>query len=60
MALDFGNIAVFSFIDSVSEYSAINGKYRIGFPFKIILPLLIYDVTINIYLTAHFVYFAKL
>jgi hypothetical protein len=59
VALGFGSIAVFSFIDPVAERSPIDRKCRIGLPFKITLPLLIYDVTINVYLTAHFVYFAR-
>jgi hypothetical protein len=59
IALGFGSIAVFSFMDPVAELSPVDGKCRIGLPFKITLPLLIYDVCINVYLTAHFVYFAR-
>jgi len=57
--LGFGCIAVFSFIFPVAERSLTDRKCRIGLPFKITLPLLIYDVMINVYLTAHFVYFAR-
>lgn len=56
--LGFGCIAVFAFIDPVADLSS-SGVCRIGVPLKITLPLLVYDVTINIYLTAHFVYFAR-
>jgi hypothetical protein len=43
----------------VDEISPTDYKCRIGLPFKITLPLLIYDITINVYLTCHFVYFAR-
>src|SRR4030095_9280654 len=59
VALGFGCIAVFSFIFPGAERSPTDQKCRIGLPFKLTLPLLIYDVAINVYLTAHFVYFAR-
>jgi len=59
VALGFGCIAVFAFIFPVAERSPTDKKCRIGLPFKLTLPLLIYDVMINVYLTAHFVYFAR-
>jgi hypothetical protein len=59
VALGFGTIAVLSFIFPVAEFSAVDGKCRIGLPFKITLPLLIYDTIINVYLTCHFLYFAR-
>jgi len=57
--LGFGSIAVLSFVFPISEVSKDGDNCRIGLPFKITLPLLIYDVSINVYLTAHFVYFAR-
>src|SRR6266511_198376 len=59
VALGFGSIAVLSFIYPEADLSPADGKCRIGLPFKITMPLLIYDVAINCYLTAHFVYFAR-
>ena len=55
--LGFGSIAIFSFIFPVAEFS--DNKCRIGLPFKITLPLLVYDITINLYLTSHFLYFVR-
>ena len=57
--LGFGTIAVLSFIFPDAEFSTVDSKCRIGAPFKITLPLLIYDVIINVYLTCHFLYFAR-
>jgi hypothetical protein len=59
VALGFGTIAILSFIFPVAEFSTVDGKCRIGLPFKITLPLLIYDISINVYLTFHFLYFAR-
>src|SRR5271156_5336671 len=59
VALGFGTIAILSFIFPVAEFSTVDGKCRIGLPFKITLPLLIYDISINVYLTLHFLYFAR-
>ena len=59
VTLGFGTIAVLSFIFPVAEFSTVDGKCRIGLPFKITLPLLIYDISINVYLTFHFLYFAR-
>ncbi|KAK5046823.1 hypothetical protein LTR84_007177 [Exophiala bonariae] len=57
LVLGFGSIAVLSFIFPVAELS--DGQCRIGLPFKITLPLLIYDITINLYLTGHFLHFSR-
>jgi hypothetical protein len=46
--LGFGSIAVLSFIFPVAEFS--DRKCRIGLPFKITQPLLVYDIIINLYL----------
>jgi len=59
VALGFGSIAVLSFMFPIAELSAVDGKCRIGLPFKITLPLLIYDISINVYLTSHFLYFSR-
>ena len=59
VVLGFGTIAILSFIFPVAELSAVDGKCRIGLPFKITLPLLIYDISINVYLTFHFLCFAR-
>jgi hypothetical protein len=59
LTLGFGTIAVLSFIFPDAEFSTVDSKCRIGAPFKITLPLLIYDVIINVYLTCHFLYFAR-
>jgi len=57
LVLGFGSIAILSFIFPVAELS--EGRCRIGLPFKVTLPLLIYDITINLYLTGHFLYFSR-
>lgn len=57
LVLGFGSIAVLSFMFPVAELS--DGRCRIGLPFKITLPLLIYDVSINLYLTGHFLHFSR-
>ena len=50
----FGVIAVFAFLYPVTSLSKIDGKCRIGLPFKVTLPLLVYDILINLSLTAFF------
>ncbi|KEF58738.1 uncharacterized protein A1O9_06664 [Exophiala aquamarina CBS 119918] len=57
LVLGFGSIAILSFMFPVAELT--DGRCRIGLPFKITLPLLIYDVTINLYLTGHFLHFSR-
>ena len=51
----FGTIAVFAFLGPVVEISSIDGKCRIGLPFHVTLPLLIYDICINMGMTILFV-----
>ena len=51
----FGAIAVFAFLGPVVEISSIDGKCRIGLPFHVTLPLLIYDICINVGMTILFV-----
>ena len=47
-------IAVFAFLYRVTSLSMIDGKCRIGLPFKVTLPLLVYDILINLSLTGFF------
>ena len=47
-------IAVFAFLYPVTSLSMIDGKCRIGLPFKVTLPLLVYDILINLSLTGFF------
>ncbi|KEF53883.1 uncharacterized protein A1O9_10285, partial [Exophiala aquamarina CBS 119918] len=55
VVLGFRSIAILSFMFPVAEFT--DSKYYIGLPFKITLPLLIYDITINLYLTSYFLHF---
>ena len=55
--LGFGSIAIFSFIFPIAEFA--DGKCHIGLPFRITLPLLVYDIAINLYLTSYFLYFVR-
>lgn len=55
VVLGFGTIAVFAFIKPVYEISGADGKCRIGLPFEITLPLLIYDILMNIGMTFLFI-----
>ena len=57
--LGFGTIAIFCFIEPVAQMSPVDGKCRIGLPFKITLPLLIYDIITNTSLTAVFLYLVR-
>lgn len=51
----FGTIGVFAFLDPVTGISATDGKCRIGLPFKTALPLLVFDILVNFFLTSVFV-----
>src|SRR6201996_9277833 len=51
VVLGFGSIAILSFIFPVANFS--DHTCHIGLPSKITLPLLVYDITINVYLTSH-------
>ena len=53
--LGFGTIAIFAFIMPVVEISRNDGRCRIGLPFRVTLPLLIYDILMNLGMTALFV-----
>ncbi|KAI9799678.1 MAG: hypothetical protein M1825_004413 [Sarcosagium campestre] len=52
--LGFGTIAVFAFLKPVSEISKTDGKCRIGVPLEVSLPLLTYDILINLGMTMLF------
>ena len=52
----FGCIAVVSFIYPIAEVSTKDGKCRIGLPLKVTIPLLAFDFTIIIGMTATFIY----
>lgn len=50
----FGTIAVFAFLEPVVDVSELDGKCRIGLPLKITLPLLVYDILMNVGMTVLF------
>lgn len=52
----FGTIAVAGFVWPTSEISSIDGRCRIGLPRYVTIPLLTFDVIINVFLTLIFVY----
>ncbi|KAI9845884.1 MAG: hypothetical protein M1838_001514 [Thelocarpon superellum] len=52
--IGFGTIATLAFIEPVYEISPVDGRCRIGLPFRITLPLLIYDILINLIMTVTF------
>lgn len=56
VCLGFGAIAVISFVWALAEISPIDGKCRIGLPRKVTIPMLTYDIAINIGFTVLFVY----
>jgi hypothetical protein len=51
----FGGIGVVIFIYPVADVSPIDGRCRIGIPRYITIPLLTYDICLNIFLTIAFV-----
>lgn len=51
----FGTITVFAFLEPVIDVSDIDGQCRIGLPLKITLPLLVYDIVMNVGMT--FIFF---
>lgn len=50
----FGTIAVFAFLRPVVDISELDGQCRIGLPFEVTLPLLIYDIVMNVGMTLVF------
>jgi uncharacterized protein involved in cysteine biosynthesis len=52
----FTAIGVGCFVSPIAEMSSIDGHCRIGIPQYITIPLVVYDVVLNILLTSVFVY----
>lgn len=52
----FGATAVLAFLNPVAELSGVDGKCRIGLPLKVTIPLLIFDIVINLVLTGIFIH----
>ncbi|KAL9121976.1 MAG: hypothetical protein Q9187_001464 [Circinaria calcarea] len=57
--LGFGTIAGIAFWRPVAEISKVDGKCRIGLPLIVTIPLLSYDILINIAVTSVFIFFAR-
>ncbi|KAH6699771.1 hypothetical protein BKA61DRAFT_621634 [Leptodontidium sp. MPI-SDFR-AT-0119] len=57
LIVGFGAIAVIAFVWPNAEVSTRDGKCRIGQPLKVTIPLLTYDIVVNVSLTALFVHF---
>ncbi|KAI9891290.1 MAG: hypothetical protein M1814_002803 [Vezdaea aestivalis] len=57
--IGFGVIACLSFVYPVFDISKKDGRCRIGLPFKITLPLLIYDILVNSSLTIVFFWLVR-
>jgi hypothetical protein len=55
----FGTIAIFAFFHPVADVIGEMHICEIGLPFNITLPLLIFDVWINVFLTGQFIFFAR-
>ncbi|EON66011.1 hypothetical protein W97_05254 [Coniosporium apollinis CBS 100218] len=52
----FGSIAIIAFIFPLAEMSPEDGRCRIGLPLKVTIPLLTFDIVINVALTSIFVH----
>ena len=59
IACGFGPIAGFAFARPEYEVSHIDNKCRIGLPRFVTIPLLVYDILINIGITAMFIVFVR-
>lgn len=59
IACGFGSIAICGFIWPIANLSEIDGRCRIGLPFRVTIPLLTFDVVINTLLTGVFVYLLR-
>ncbi|UPX12456.1 uncharacterized protein EKO05_0003002 [Ascochyta rabiei] len=59
VVVGFTSIAVVAFIKPLAEVSAIDGRCRIGIPRHTTLPLLLYDVSLNILLTSVFIHLSS-
>lgn len=51
----FGSIAIVAFISPIADIARSDGKCRIGLPLKVTIPLLTYDILINVAMTFVFV-----
>lgn len=52
----FAAIGVVAFVNPIAEISSVDGRCRIGIPRYTTIPLVVYDVVLNILLTLVFVY----
>ncbi|KAK7180838.1 hypothetical protein PSPO01_13118 [Paraphaeosphaeria sporulosa] len=59
IACGFGSIAVCGFTWPIANLSEIDGRCRIGLPFRVTIPLLSFDVAINTLLTGIFVHLLR-
>ena len=59
IVLGFGSIAICGFIWPVANVSDIDGRCRIGLPFRVTIPLLTFDIFINVLLTGIFIYLLR-
>ena len=55
IVVGFGTIAVIAFIYPFAELAGKDGECKIGLPFRVTIPLLTYDVLINVALTGVFI-----
>ncbi|KAL5395583.1 hypothetical protein PMIN02_003922 [Paraphaeosphaeria minitans] len=59
IACGFGSIAICGFMWPIANLSEIDGRCRIGLPFRVTIPLLSFDVVINTLLTGIFVHLLR-
>lgn len=57
LIVGFGAVSVTAFIWPNADISPLDKKCRIGQPLKVTIPLLAYDIVVNVSLTALFVHF---
>lgn len=55
----FGSIAICGFVWPIADLSQIDGRCRIGLPYKVTIPLLSFDIIINTLLTGIFIYLLR-
>ena len=55
----FTVVATIAFMWAVAEYDSSTGRCEIGLPARVALPLLTYDIVINLLLTAVFLYYVR-
>ncbi|KAF2474181.1 uncharacterized protein BDR25DRAFT_385633, partial [Lindgomyces ingoldianus] len=59
ITMGFGSIAICAFTWPIAELSPDDGRCRIGLPLKVAIPLLSFDVIINLALTGIFIYLMR-